>query len=319
MNSDVTSPPSTTSTSSFPMRIRPPSGTRAAWDFERFAERREKNTISIALRNGKAILVMTSPTSPEAAELNAEIAKHGDFVKDIAFEVDQMDRIPDREYTGVFLPHFKAVDPFGFCSSLPPLPVLNIDHVVENHEQGTLDSITRWYEEVFRMHRFWSVDERVVHTEYSALKAHLVANEEESVQEFLDFHTSPGIQHVAFTVENIVEVVAEMKRRSVEFLSFPPAYYANLRDRLRASALQVEEEMEAIEREGILMDFDEGGYLLQIFTKPVQSRPTFFIEIIQRHNFKGFGAGNFKALFEAVELEQKKRGTLDVDEPAASE
>ncbi|KAI6178401.1 putative protein C31H2.4 [Aphelenchoides besseyi] len=343
--------------------------------FERFAECRKKTTLSIALRNGKAILLITSPTSPVVVELNAEIAKHGDFVKDIAFQVDNMDLIiqtlkckdlkildepkvirdtdgairlcriqgsagsivhtlieqmPEEAYNGVFLPGFVRIPPIEFCSLQSVIPVLSIDHVVENHEEGTLDTITDWYNEVFRMHRFWSVDEKVVHTEYSALKAYLVANKKENVQitlaepvpttkrktgqlqEFLDFHTSPGIQHIAFTVDNIVEVVAAMKKRSVEFLSFPSTYYANLRERLQTTNLQIHEELDEIESHGILMDFDEGGYLLQIFTKPMQSRPTFFIEIIQRHNFKGFGAGNFKALFEAVELEQKKRGTLDV-------
>lgn len=154
------------------------------------------------------------------------------------------------------------------------------------------------------MQRFWSIDDKVVHGEFSALKAYLISNEKRSIQitlaepvptqrrsrgqiqEFLHFHTGPGVQHVAFAVDDIVSVVAKMKNRSVEFLSFPSAYYKGLRERLSLSRIEIKEDLSLIEKYGILMDFDANGYLLQIFTKPVQSRPTFFIEIIQRHNFE---------------------------------
>jgi 4-hydroxyphenylpyruvate dioxygenase len=186
----------------------------------------------------------------------------------------------------------------------PRIPILGIDHVVENHNEGTLDNITDWYSRVFELQRFWSIDDNVVHTEFSALKAYLISNDKRSIQitlaepvptqrqcrgqiqEFLHFHTSPGVQHIAFTVNDIVSAVAQMKKRSVEFLKFPSTYYKGLRERLASSRLKIKEDLNLIEEYGILMDFDSNGYLLQIFTKPVQSRPTFFIEIIQRHNFE---------------------------------
>ncbi|KAI6182527.1 Glyoxalase bleomycin resistance protein dioxygenase domain containing protein [Aphelenchoides bicaudatus] len=340
--------------------------------FERFAKRRTKTTMSFALRNGNAILLLSSPTAP-VDQLNNDIARHGDFVQDVAFEVDDVSLILENvkrnglkvlkepetnkdefgsiiiakifgsagsivhtliqrcNYNGIFLPGYSPIEPIGFCSLQSRIPVSGIDHVVENHSEGTLDNITDWYERVFQMQRFWSIDDTVVHTEYSALKAYLVSNQRKNIQitlaepvpvskrsrsqlqEFLDFHTSPGIQHIAFTVNDIVGAVAEMKRRSVEFLTFPATYYEDLRKRLQSTNLQIKEDLALIEKYGILMDFDSNGYLLQIFTKPVQSRPTFFIEIIQRHNFQGFGANNFKALFKAVEIEQMARNGLHTE------
>ena len=130
------------------------------------------------------------------------------------------------------------------------------------------------------------------------------------IREYLDFHGGPGIQHIAFKVNSIVSIVSEMRDRGVQFLDIPDSYYEQLAKRLEGTSLHVEESLEDIRRQQLLIDFDENGYLLQTFSKPMQDRPTLFVEIIQRHNFNGFGAGNFKALFEAVELEQKKRGTL---------
>ncbi|CAD5234153.1 unnamed protein product [Bursaphelenchus xylophilus] len=231
-------------------------------------------------------------------------------------------------YNGVFLPGFEEIQNFGFCESLPPISISGIDHFVEAHESGSVDSVVDWYNKVLKFERFWSIDDTQVHTEYSALKAALVANKERNiqvtlvepvqtekkgrgqVQEFLDFNSGPGIQHIAFVVDDIIEAVAEMKKRSVEFLSIPSEYYDNIEKRLEKSGLKIKEDMEKIREGQLLIDFDEKGYLIQCFTKPVQPRPTFFIEIIKRNNFNGFGAGNFKALFEAVELEQRKRGTL---------
>ena len=130
------------------------------------------------------------------------------------------------------------------------------------------------------------------------------------IEEFVKYNGGPGVQHIAFRTLDIVDCVINMKRRGVQFLDVPNTYYEDLRDRLTNSDMNVQEDLSTLERLSILVDFDEGGYLLQLFTKPLSDRPTVFIEIIQRNNFDGFGAGNFKALFSAIEREQAKRGEL---------
>ena len=130
------------------------------------------------------------------------------------------------------------------------------------------------------------------------------------IEEFVDFYSGSGVQHVAFLTKDILTSVTNLKARGVEFVTVPDTYYDAMRVRLKKAGMNIDEDFEAIRRLHILIDFDEGGYLLQIFTKPVLDRPTVFLEIIQRNNFDGFGAGNFKALFEAVEREQAKRGNL---------
>ena len=128
------------------------------------------------------------------------------------------------------------------------------------------------------------------------------------IEEFVDFFNGPGVQHIAFKTADILTSVANLKARGVEFIKVPDTYYESMRLRLKRTGMKLEEDFQAIQKLNILIDFDEGGYLLQTFTKPVLDRPTVFLEIIQRNNFDGFGAGNFKALFEAVEREQAARG-----------
>jgi 4-hydroxyphenylpyruvate dioxygenase len=130
------------------------------------------------------------------------------------------------------------------------------------------------------------------------------------VEEFVEFHGAPGVQHIAFLTEDIITTVTNLKKRGVRFIDVPNSYYEDMRKRLRNSTLDLKEDMGAIERLRIMIDFDEDGYLLQLFTKPLADRPTVFLEIIQRNNFTGFGAGNFKSLFEAIEREQAERGNL---------
>jgi 4-hydroxyphenylpyruvate dioxygenase len=137
-----------------------------------------------------------------------------------------------------------------------------------------------------------------------------VGKKKSQIEEYVDYYNGPGVQHIALRTADIITTVTNMRARGVEFISVPDTYYANMRERLRKSAVKVEEDFEVIEKLNILIDFDEGGYLLQLFTKPLMDRPTVFIEIIQRNNFSGFGAGNFKSLFEAIEREQEKRGNL---------
>jgi 4-hydroxyphenylpyruvate dioxygenase len=130
------------------------------------------------------------------------------------------------------------------------------------------------------------------------------------IEEFVDYYQGPGVQHIAIRTNDILTSVTNLRARGVDFISVPESYYETMRLRLKKSGMKLEEDFQAIQNLNILIDFDEGGYLLQIFTKPLMDRPTVFIEIIQRNNFDGFGAGNFKALFEAVEREQDARGNL---------
>ena len=182
------------------------------------------------------------------------------------------------------------------------------------------------YEEVLGFHRFWTVDDRNMCTEFSAMNSVVMSSSQgvvkmpinepahgkktSQVEEFVRFFGGPGIQHIAFRTTDILSAVGNLKKRGMQFIQVPDSYYEDLRVRLKRTSLELEEDLEALQKLSILVDFDEGGYLLQIFTKPLLDRPTVFLEVIQRNNFSGFGAGNFKSLFEAVEREQAKRGTL---------
>lgn len=137
-----------------------------------------------------------------------------------------------------------------------------------------------------------------------------VGKKKSQIEEYIISSGGPGIQHIAFSTKDIIDCVINLKRRGVQFLSIPSAYYETMRERLKSEDMKLEEDIERLEKLSILIDFDEGGYLLQIFTKPMLDRPTIFFEIIQRNNFDGFGAGNFKALFQAIEREQDLRGNL---------
>lgn len=137
-----------------------------------------------------------------------------------------------------------------------------------------------------------------------------IGKKRSQIEEFVDFYGGPGVQHIAFRTQDILTCVQNLRERGVQFIGIPDKYYEMMRDRLKSNSVTVEEDFAAIQKLQILIDFDEGGYLLQIFTKPLMDRPTVFLEIIQRNNFDGFGAGNFKSLFEAVEREQAERGNL---------
>uniref|UniRef100_A0A0N4Z7C1 4-hydroxyphenylpyruvate dioxygenase n=1 Tax=Parastrongyloides trichosuri TaxID=131310 RepID=A0A0N4Z7C1_PARTI len=232
------------------------------------------------------------------------------------------------KFGGFFLPGFQCCEPNVFPMIPKSIHYLALDHVVQNHHEGTLEKVAGYYKKSLGLDRFWSIDDSLCHTEYSAMNAWLVVNVSRDIQmtiaepvtgtrrgrgqiqEFLDFHGGPGIQHLAFRVENILETVRNLRKRGVQFLSIPDEYYNDLKSRLKGSPVHIYEKISDLQKQNILVDFDDKGYLLQIFTKPVQDRPTLFLEIIQRENFNGFGAGNFKSLFEALEAEQKKRGTL---------
>ena len=231
------------------------------------------------------------------------------------------------KYSGLFLPGYQPPRMKDSLLKLMPDPgILHIDHIVGNQPDLQMEDAAQWYENNLMFHRFWSVDDSQVHTEYSALRSIVMANWEETIkmpinepapglrksqiQEYIDYYGSAGVQHIALRTNNIIHAIEALRYRGTEFLDIPNAYYDELRRRLKKSKVNVREDLDTLQRLKILIDYDDNGYLLQIFSKPVQDRPTVFIEIIQRNNHQGFGAGNFKALFECIELEQKDRGNL---------
>ncbi|XP_034284668.1 4-hydroxyphenylpyruvate dioxygenase isoform X2 [Pantherophis guttatus] len=240
--------------------------------------------------------------------------------------------IEKRNYKGLFLPGFEAPlfkDPL--LKKLPAAKLNFIDHVVGNQPDQEMLSVVEWYQKNLQFHRFWSVDDKQLHTEYSALRSVVMANYEETIrmpinepamgkkksqiQEYVDYYGGPGVQHIALNTSDIITSITNLKDRGMEFMSVPSKYYQQLRERLRTAKIKVKESIDKLEELKILIDFDEKGYLLQIFTKPVQDRPTVFLEVIQRYNHEGFGAGNFKSLFEAIEIDQDARGNLTILTP----
>ncbi|CAI4230367.1 unnamed protein product [Auanema sp. JU1783] len=346
----------------------------ANFGFEPFAyeglETGNRTVASHAVRQNKIIFVFQSALLPGNNDFGDHLVLHGDGVKDVCFEVDDLDSIMDhakkagakviqdirkdedengyvryatvqtygdtvhtllerKNYKGVFLPGYKAhTMPKHFFQGLPHVGLNFLDHCVGNQPDLEMNSAVEWYENVLSFHRFWSVDDSMIHTEFSALRSIVVTNYEETIkmpinepassskkavsqiQEFVDFYGGAGVQHIALNTSNILSAIEALRARGVEFLTIPKSYYDNLRERLKESKVQIKEDLDHLERLHILIDFDDNGYLLQIFSKPCEDRPTLFIEIIQRYNHQGFGAGNFKALFESIELEQNLRGNL---------
>ena len=228
--------------------------------------------------------------------------------------------IERKNYCGVFMPGYKA-----WKSDYAPAEVglLYIDHCVGNVGWNRMNEVVKWYEDVMGFVNILSFDDNQINTEYSALMSKVMSNgngyskfpinepakgkKKSQVEEYLDFYEGEGVQHIAVATDDIIKTITELKARGVEFLSPPPqAYYEMLPDRVG----EIDEQIEQLQNLGILVDRDEEGYLLQIFTKPVEDRPTLFFEIIQRKGAKSFGAGNFKALFESIEREQELRGNL---------
>jgi 4-hydroxyphenylpyruvate dioxygenase len=225
-----------------------------------------------------------------------------------------------RDYRGAFKPGYVAVGSGGERSAGVGLET--IDHVVGNVELGRMDEWVGFYERVFGMTEMIHFSDEDISTEYSALMSKVMTDgsgkikfplnepaegkRKSQIEEYLDFYGGPGAQHVAMATSDIVGTVEEMKRRGVVFLDTPEAYYDEVGERVG----EIEEDYDDLRRHRILADRDDDGYLLQIFTKTVQDRPTLFFEVIERHGARGFGDGNFKALFEAIEREQAARGNL---------
>jgi 4-hydroxyphenylpyruvate dioxygenase len=235
--------------------------------------------------------------------------------------------IERNDYRGTFLPGFRSITSTDPSSRYLPTVNLNvIDHCVGNQDWNSMDAACDYYETTLGFHRFWSVDDKDICTDYSALKSVVMASHDEKIkmpinepakgirksqiEEYVDFYNGAGIQHIALRTDDIIRDVTHLKERGVEFITVPESYYDLMATRLQKAGLKLDQDFETLKNLGILIDFDEGGYLLQLFTKHLMDRPTVFIEIIFRNNFDGFGAGNFKSLFEAIEREQMARGNL---------
>ena len=241
----------------------------------------------------------------------AAIATYGDTIHSF---------VNRRGYDGPYMPGYKPVAANGQTNR--GVGLLAVDHCVGNVELGRMDAWVEFYERVFGMTNILHFGDEQIHTEYSALMSKVMADGEgkikfpinepaegkrkSQIEEYLEFYGGPGVQHVAMTSSNIVETVSLLKERGVVFLETPEAYYEDVGDRVG----EIDESYEDLRRLKILADRDEDGYLLQIFTKTAQDRPTLFFEVIERHGARGFGDGNFKALFEAIEREQALRGNL---------
>jgi len=224
-----------------------------------------------------------------------------------------------RNYRGAFLPGFRPVES---RYNPPSVGLQHVDHCVGNVELGRMNTWVKFYEDVMGFRNLISFDDKDISTEYSSLMSKVVASGNERIKfpinepaqgkkksqidEYLEFYRGPGVQHLAIATDDIIETVTALRDRGVEFLRVPTTYYADLQGRVG----QIDEPVDTLAELGILADRDPDGYLLQIFTKPVQDRPTLFYEIIQRKGARSFGKGNFKALFEAIEREQALRGNL---------
>ena len=237
----------------------------------------------------------------------------------IAAYGDTLHTFVDRSgYDGAFVPGYAARDraPAGGVG------LLAIDHIVGNVELGAMETWVKFYEDVFGMTEMLHFTDEAISTEYSALMSKVVTSgngrikfpinepaegkRKSQIDEYLEFYGGPGAQHIAVATRDIVKTVSELRERGIEFLNVPETYYDDVPERIG----EIQESLEDLKRLGILVDRDDEGYMLQIFTKPIGDRPTVFFEVIERHGARGFGEGNFKALFEAIEREQELRGNL---------
>ncbi|KAG0253488.1 hypothetical protein DFQ27_007370 [Actinomortierella ambigua] len=267
-------------------------------------------------KGAKSVRAPFEEKDEHGSVIMATIATYGDTVHTF---------IQRNGYKGRFLPGFMAPrhkDPLE--ETLPFIGLNYIDHCVGNQPDGEMLKACEMYEEQLGFHRFWSVDDKQIHTEYSALRSIVMADPTERVKmpinepaagkkksqitEYVEYYGGAGVQHIALNTKDIIQAVTNLRARGMDFLTVPASYYENLRLRLANGGPKITQDLDVIQSLNILVDYDSEGYLLQIFTKPLQDRPTVFIEIIYRCGFEGFGAGNFKALFESIEREQEIRG-----------
>jgi 4-hydroxyphenylpyruvate dioxygenase len=313
---------------------------------------------SFVLQSGTIRFLVSAAYSPSSS-LASHHLLHGDGVKTIALEVDDVEKawkatserggksawspkeekddfgvyrtsaiytygetlhvfVDRSDYNGVFAPTYRPIkdkpaDSAGLAA---------IDHIVGNVQLGKMNQWVNYYHQVMGFRQLLHFDDNDISTEYSALMSKVMTNgngrvkfpinepaegkKKSQIEEYLDYYLTPGVQHIAMATGNILETVKILKERGIEFLRVPDTYYEKLPQRVG----KIKESLDQIHALGILVDRDDEGYLLQIFSRPIQDRPTVFIEVIQRHGSRGFGKGNFKALFESIELEQNLRGNL---------
>ncbi|MDG2022411.1 MAG: 4-hydroxyphenylpyruvate dioxygenase [Phycisphaerales bacterium] len=340
-----------------------------------------RDTARYLLTQGNIRFILETPLS-SAHEINAELSRFGDGVKDVAFTVHDAEKaferavsnggtpvgeprtvsddrgdvtmatiktygravhtfvsrtgeyaLPNLKKGGLFSPDFTAVEfALNAYNRENPCGLQFVDHCVGNVEEGKMNHWVEWYENVLEFSMFKHFDDADISTEYSALMSKVMASgnhlikmpinepaegkKKSQIQEYLEWHDMmPGVQHLALRTNDELASVAELRRRGVDFLSLPDTYYEAVWKRVNGVLTEhghepVKEDHERIRDLGILVDADDEGYLLQLFTKPLQDRPTLFFEIISRRGSQSFGKGNFKALFEALEIEQDRRGNL---------
>ncbi len=243
----------------------------------------------------------------------AAIAVYGDTIHSLVQRDD---------YHGVYLPGYEPVPEDPLASAAPPVGLTGIDHVVANVHLGEMDAWSAFYERILGFSELRHFDDEAISTEYTALMSKVlwdgngriklpinepaIGRKRSQIEEYLEANDGPGVQHLALATDDIVATVRALTARGVRFLEVPATYYEEARERVGS----VEEAWEDLAELGILVDRDEEGYLLQLFTQPVQDRPTVFYELIQRHGARGFGVGNFRSLFEAIERAQSARGNL---------
>jgi 4-hydroxyphenylpyruvate dioxygenase len=261
-------------------------------------------------RGARSIQEPTDSSDTHGRVTTSSIAAYGDTIHTF---VDRTN------YTGAFLPGYHAV---AHDHIARPVGLLHIDHIVGNVGWNSMNQWVDFYRDVMGFGLYQHFDDNDISTEYSALMSKVMANgngyvkfpinepaegrRKSQIEEYLDFYQGPGVQHMALATNDILHTVAAMKQQGVDFLTVPHSYYTELQHRIG----KIDEPIHELEKLGILVDRDNEGYMLQIFTKPVEDRPTVFYEIIQRKGSRSFGKGNFKALFEAIEREQELRGNL---------
>ncbi len=320
---------------------------------------REKT--SYLLEQGKIRFVLSSPLSDDSF-IAEHHKKHGDGVRDIAFEVDDAEKsylettnrgakgvlkptefkdengsiiksaiqtygdtihtfVERKNYKGLFVPGFMNAENRA-VKGIKDTGLKAVDHIVGNVELGKMNDWVKFYAHTMGFNQLISFDDKDISTDYTALMSKVMQNgsgkikfpinepakgkKRSQIDEYLDFYKGAGAQHIAMSTANILDTVNELKNRGLEFLTVPTTYYTELESRVG----KIDENISELEKLGVLVDRDDDGYLLQIFTKPIEDRPTVFFEIIQRKGARSFGKGNFKALFEAIEREQALRGTL---------
>jgi 4-hydroxyphenylpyruvate dioxygenase len=263
-------------------------------------------------RGAKGVLEPTEFKDENGVLIKSSIQTYGDTIHSF---------IERKNYNGLFMPGFVSAEDKA-VKGIKDVDLRAVDHIVGNVELGRMNEWVKFYAHTMGFNQLISFDDKDISTDFTALMSKVMQNgtgkikfpinepapgkKKSQIEEYIDFYKSGGAQHIAMSTPNILETVKELQTRGLQFLTIPTTYYSELVDRVG----EIDEDISDLERLGILVDRDEDGYLLQIFTKPIEDRPTVFFEIIQRKGARSFGKGNFKALFEAIEREQELRGTL---------